>query len=209
MSQKKKGDGVEDEIVYFLRNYVNGKTLYTDEITFTEDNGRLLGTYSDQKSLSNMFFSKTKYTMDKFIVSKEKIVDTETGEIVNVENSSSLYRYSITKRQSTGEWTGIMTHIASSSGPVPAESTVWITYDLRFKKNEFSWIEDQMLYMDRISIGGKCKPMAYRAKCRLYLTNEGLVYEYVPEFFDVDPETRKRTPADSKFPIFVSKERRM
>jgi len=209
MSPKKKGDDVVDEIIEFLRKNVNGKTLYTDEVTYSNDNGRLLGTYSDQKSLSNMFFSKTKYTMDKFIVSKEKVIDTETGEILKDERSSSLYRYSLTRRQSTGEVTGIMTHIASSSGWVPAESTVWITYDLKYKKNEFSWIEDQMLYMDRISIGGKYKPVSYRAKCRLFLTDEGLVYEYVPEFFDIDPETRKRTPSASTFPLFISRERRI
>ena len=209
MSPKKKDESVVDEIVDFLRKHVNGKTLYTDEITYSTENGRFVGTYSDQKSLSNMHFSETKYTMDKFIVSKEKVIDTETGEIVKDEYSSSLYKYSISKRQSTGEVTGIMTHIASSSGPVPADSTVWITYDLRYKKNEFTWIEEQMLYMDRISTDGRYRPAAYKAKCRLFLTDEGLVYEFVPEFFDVDPATQKRTPSDSKYPKFVSVERRV
>ena len=209
MSPRNKTVDVADEIVEFLRRHVNGKTLYTDEITYTSENGRFRGTYSDQKSLSNMHFSKTKYTMDKFIVSKERMVDTKTGDIVREEYCSNLYRYSFSKRKSTGELTGIMTLIACSSGEVPAESTAWITYGVEYKKNEVGWIEEQMLYMDRITIDGKFKPMAYKAKCRLYLTDEGLVYEFAPEFFDVDPGTQKRTPSDSIFPIFVSKERRI
>jgi len=199
-----------DEIIGFLKKHVNGKTLYTDEITYSLENGRLRGTYSDQKSLSNMFFSKNRWTMDKFIVSKEKIIDTETGRVIKEEYSSSVYRYSIAKSLSTGELTGIMMLAASSlqSDPFPAESTAWIAYELRYKNEEFSWIEDQVLYRDQISFEGKYKPVAYRAECRLFLTGEGLVFEYEPVYFDVDPKTLKRTPSDSKFPRFVSKERR-
>jgi len=200
-----------DDLIEFLKKHVNGKTLYTDEISYTLEDGRILGTYSDQKSLSNMFFSKTRYAMDKFIVAKEKVVDTETGEVIREEYYSSLYRYGFARRQSTGDINGIMALIGSSllNDPAQAMTHVWLTYDVKYKKNDVSWVEDEMLYRDRLLPGGIYEPVAYKARCRLYLTNNGLVYEYLPEFFKVDPVTLERTPDDSKFPLFVSKERRL
>ena len=200
-----------DEIVNFLRKYVNGKTLYTDEITYSLENGRLRGTYSDQISFSNMFFSKTRFTLDKFIVSKEKQIDDKTGEIVKEENSSCLYRYSLAKRQNTEEVTGIMTLAASSlmSGPIQTESNAWAVYDLKIKNNEFSWTEEQMLNRDLVGGDWKFRQVANRAKCRIFLTKEGLIYEFEPEFFDFDMVARERTPSASGRPVFVSKERRI
>jgi len=200
-----------EEIVEFLRNHVNGRTLYTDETSYRFENGRLLGTYSDQKTLSGMFFSDSRYIMDKFIVSRDKITDTKTGKVLKDEYSSSLYRYSLAKRKSTGEVTGVMIFLSSSlmTDSVPSESTVWNTYGLRFKDNVFCWIEDQTLYRDYLNADGKYRPVAYKAKCRLSLTDKGLVYEFKPEFFYVDPVTLERTPSASEYPVFVSKERRL
>jgi len=71
-----------EKIVEFLRKNVNGKTLYTDELTYYLENKKLRGTYSDQISFSNMFFSKVRFTLDMFVVSREKITETYTGHVL-------------------------------------------------------------------------------------------------------------------------------
>jgi len=199
-----------EKIVSFLRNNVNGRTLYTDERTYRFENGGLVGTYSDQVSFSNMFFSKVRFTMDTFIVSKEMIMEADTGkEILNVY-SSALYRYSLAMRRSTGDATGTRTFIASSlmSDPIPAESTVSGIYNMRLENNELSWIDDQMMYRDQIVAEGSFIPIAFMEKCRFFVTDEGLTYEREVECFEVDPKTMKRIRSIAKFPLFISKERR-
>jgi len=211
MPPRKKDVNLLDVIVEFLKKNVNGKTLYTDEISYTLENGRLSVTYSDQISLSNMFFSKVRCTMDMFVVSKERIADTETGKIVSDKYTSSLYRRSFAYRRSTGNVSGVLIHLSSSdmSGPVPEESTVSITYRAKFEKNGFSWIEDQMSYRDMFCADGGYRPVAFRTKCRLFLEDGVLVYEHEPECFEVNAETLARTPSDEKYPMLISKERRM
>lgn len=200
-----------EKIVDFLRNNVNGKTLYTEESTYHLEGGKLTGTYSDQVSFSNMFFSKARFTMDMFIVSKEEIADARTGKEIQSVRSSSLFRYSVAKRQSTGDATGTMMFFASSlmSGPIPAESTASGIYDMKLENNELSWIDDQVLYKDQLGAEGVFKPVAFRKRCRFFIEENGLVYERMAECFNVDPKMMKRTPSEAVYPTFVSKERKV
>ncbi|MCL2296498.1 MAG: hypothetical protein FWC29_05420 [Methanomassiliicoccaceae archaeon] len=198
-----------EKIVSFLRKNVNGKTLYTDEKIYRLDDGRLEGTYSDQISFSNMFFSKVRFTLDMFVVSKEKIVEINTGNEVQNVYSSSLFKYSLAKRQSTGDVTGTMMFVSSSlmSGSIPAESTVSGIYDMKLENNTLSWIDDQMLYRDQPTAAGTFRPVSFREKCRFYIDESGLIYERNIECFNVDPKTMKRTPSKAEYPLFVSRER--
>lgn len=199
-----------EKIIDFLRSNVNGKTLYTEERTYHLGGGKLRGTYSDQISFSNMFFSKVRFTIDMFVVSKEMIIDTSTGDEIQDVYSSSLFRYSLAKRLSTGSATGVMTFVASSllSDPVPMESTVSSIYDMKLEDGELSWIDDQMLYRDQPGTDGTFRPVAFKEGCRLFMERGRLVYERKIECFDVDPQTMKRMPSEAEYPIFISKERR-
>ena len=200
-----------EKIVEFLRKNVNGKTLYTDELTYYLENKKLRGTYSDQISFSNMFFSKVRFTLDMFVVSREKITETYTGHVLRDIYSSSLYRYSIAVRRSTGDITGTLTFVASSliSEPIPAESVVSGIYDMRLEDDELSWTDDQMLYRDQLCADGLYKPIAFRSRCKLFIDRGKLIYERSQECFDVNPHTMQRMPSDSEYPVFVSKERKV
>ena len=200
-----------EKIVEFLRKNVNGKTLYTDEMTYYLENRKVRCAYSDQISFSNMFFSKVRFTMDMFVVSREKMAETYTGHVIRDIYSSSLYRYSLAKRLSTGGATGTVTLVASSlmSDPVPAESIVSGIYGMELGDNELRWVDEQMLYRDQLSADGSYRPVAFRSNCRFLIEGGRLVYECKKECFDVDPRTMERTPSDSEYPLFVSKERRM
>lgn len=66
-----------------------------------------------------------------------------------------------------------------------------------------------MLYKDQLTVGGAFKPVAFKAECRFCAGREGLVYEHKEERYDVDPDTMKRTPSNSIYPLFISKERRV
>jgi hypothetical protein len=200
-----------EEIIDFLRKNVNGKTLYTDEISYSLENKKFRAIYSDQISFSNMYFSKVRFKMDMFVVSREKIVEAGTGNVIREAYSSTLFRYSIAARKSTGNATGTLTFVASSllSDSVPSDSIVSGIYDMKLENNELSWTDEQMLYRDLLDPEGKFKPVAFKLKCKFQIEKGKLVYKRETECFDINPSTMERKPSESKYPLFVSKERKV
>lgn len=200
-----------ETLIEFFRKNVNGKTLYTDTLTYSLDGGRLKCIYSDQISFSNMFFFKTRCTIDMFIISKEKIIDTKEEEEVSDSYSSSLFRYSLAERLSTGEITGTLSFVTSSlvNDPVPMESVASGIYGMSLKNNELKWIDDQILYRDGASYDGKNKPISFKSNNKFFFEDGKLVYEREIKCFDVNPKTLEKVQSDSYFPIFVSRERRV
>lgn len=199
-----------EEILDFLRNNVDGKTLYTDELTYQLDDGRLIGRYSDQMSFCNLRYSNSRFSMDLFAVSSEMIKERSTDKMIKDLTSSSMFTYNLSKRQSTGKVTGTMFFVSSSilSGPVPAESTASGIYNVVLNNNELSWTEDQMLYRDQPGTDGKMRAITFKAQCRFYVEEGSLNYEHKVECFNVDPDTMERTPSDAKYPVYTSKERK-
>lgn len=198
-----------EEILDFLKRNVDGRTLYTDELTYQLDDGKLIGRYSDQMSFCNLRYSNTRLSMDLFAVSNETIKDTMSEKVLKDFTSSSMFTYNLSKRQSTGKVTGTMFFVSSSilSGPVPAESTASGIYNVVANNNELRWTEDQMLYRDQPGADGNFRSITFKAQCRFYMEDERLHYEHHVECFNVDPETMERTPSDAKYPVYLSKER--
>ena len=61
------------EIINFIEENVNGKTLFTKELVYELEDGTLQGVYSDQISFSNFKYSQSGFQIDMFIISNEKI----------------------------------------------------------------------------------------------------------------------------------------
>ncbi len=61
------------DILAFLEENVDGKTLFTKELVYKLESDALQGVYSDQISFSNLKYSQSGFQLDMFIVSNEKI----------------------------------------------------------------------------------------------------------------------------------------
>jgi hypothetical protein len=87
------------------------------------------------------------------------------------------------------------------------EGIAYGVYDLQFEKSQLSWKEQQMLYRDMPADNDNYRPVAFDAKVRFYLENEKLRFEYIPAYYDFEPEELTRTLSKDQYPAFVTKER--
>jgi hypothetical protein len=199
------------DIVDFLRRDIMGKTLYTDELTYSLEGGLLEGVYSDQMSFTNLMASPTGMKFDLFVVSNEKIYevggDDRRARLRKDFSGSSHFRYELAKRQSTGRVVGFMRFVSASFDAVPAEAMASSVLGMRLDGGELSWREKEVVYRDQPGVNGATRSVAFEAKCRFFVQDGKARYEYDGASFDVDPDTLARTPSSAACPKFLSRER--
>lgn len=196
------------EIISFVEEKIDGKTLHTEELVYELEAGALQGVYSDQISFSNLKYSQSGFQFDMFIVSNEKIYELdEAGERTSLRkdfSSVSLFRYELAKRKSSGKITGLFRFISASGKAVPAEAIVSGIYDVVLEEDVLRLKEDQMLYRDQPIQGADYKAVAFKADHRFYCKDGLLHYEYNGQSFDMNLETMERKASADVFPSFVS-----
>lgn len=206
-----------EEILRFLRENVDGRTLHTDEMEYALEGGALRGVYSDQISFSGLRSWDTGLTLDMFIVSNEKIYEAAgsaqglalgaaLGELRRDESAVSLFRYELARRRSTGALTGHFRFISASGKAVAAEAIVSAIYNVRLEGGALLLREEQALYRDQHAAEG-WRPVAFCADQRFHMENGKLRFEYEAESWDVDPRSLARSPSGDAFPAFRSAER--
>lgn len=198
-------------VVAFLEENVNGRTLYTDALIYTLEDGALQGVYADQISFSNLKYSQTGCQLDMFIVSNEKIYQlgkAEKDKTLRKDFSSvSLFRFELAARKSAAQITGFFRFVSASGKNVPAEAIVSGIYDVHIKSNMLSLKENQCLYRDQPIADGEYKPVAFESVHTFTLIKNKLHYKYDGESFDVNPATMERQISGDAFPPFVSIEK--
>lgn len=198
-------------LVKYLRDNIMGKTLYTDELTYTLEEGALEGVYSDQMSFTNLLSSPTGLRFDLFVVSREKVfvvgADKRRGELRKDYSGASHFHYELARRKSTGGITGFMRYVAASFDSVPAEAMASAVFDFQLKDGSVTWEEKEVIYRDMPGIGDSVKPASFEAKCRFYCEDGKARYEYNGVCLDVNPDDGTRSPSSAVIPAFVSKER--
>ena len=60
-----------EEILAFIDENIDGRTLFTKELTYELEGGALQGVYSDQMSFSNLKHSRSGFQLDMLIVSND------------------------------------------------------------------------------------------------------------------------------------------
>lgn len=199
------------EIIDFLENQVNGKTLCTKELTYELEQGSLQGIYSDQISFSNLKYSQTGFQLDMFIVSNEKIYlvgqNKEREELRKDFSSVSLFRFELAKRKSTEKVTGLFRFISASLKDVPAEAVVSSIYDISLDNGLLRFKEEQALYRDHPTKDGGYRPVAFQAEHHLFVKNGKLHYEYNGKCLDVDASTLCLNESGDSYPSFISVEK--
>ena len=68
-------------------------------------------------------------------------------------------------------------------------------YDLQRENRQLSWKEQQLLYRDMPADNENYLPVAFDTKIRFYLENKKLGFEYIPAYYDFEPEKLTRTLA--------------
>ena len=195
---------------FFIRN-VQGKVLFTDELSYSLEDGKLEGIYSDRMIFTGLWSSETMLGFDMTNITDEKVYETDRrerlGEPVKNLTGTGTYRYELAMRRSTGELTGYMRHVATTVPDHFMEAVVYGVYGVKFDGVELKWKERQLLYRDAPAADGKFRPVAFDASIRLYLEKGKLIFEYLPEYFDYDPLTGSRTFSADSFPPFIGREK--
>lgn len=197
-------------ITDFLHERIMGRTLYTDELIYSLENGALEGVYADQMTFSNLLHSPTGLRFDLFVVSRERLYETDgNGGRAGLRkdfSAASLFHYELARRRSTGAITGFMRFVSSSLSAVPAEAMASSVLDFRLEDDAVLWSEKEIIYRDQPGPGDTHRPVAFEARCRLFTEGDKARYEYDGVCLDVNPADHSRTPSASAIPKFLSRE---
>lgn len=200
-----------EKVIPYLKDNIFGKTLYTDELTYTLDNNTLEGVYSDQIIFSNPVKSDYGFNFDMFLIVNEIVYELDDNkQRTNIRSNHtgiSVFRYELAKRKSTGEITGIFRLITTTNKNQTAQAIVSGVFGFELKDNELLWTEEQVLYRDQSGSGDKYHPVAFNSKNRFYYEKGKVVFEYDGTCYDVETTTFSRILSKDILPRFVAKER--
>lgn len=200
-----------ENIISFIEENVNGKTLFTKELVYKLENGALEGVYSDQISFSNLKYSQSGFQLDMFIVSNEKIwlmgQEGQREKLRKDFSAVSLFRFELAKRKSAEAITGSFRLISASGKNTAAEAIVSGIYGVCLENDVLKFYEDQALYRDQPIQNEQFKAVAFQSQHSFYCQNGKLHYEYDGKCFDVDTKTMQRVSSSDKFPKFISIEK--
>lgn len=201
---------MKEKVITYLKEKVLGKILRTDDVAYFLDEGKLKDVYSDQIMFSDLQFSENGVQFNMTTIAKEEVYYLdEKGECIGIKKDytgTSVFRYELAKRKSTNELTGYMRLISTTTVAPEMEAVVQGIYDVRLENNELKWKEQQLLYRDMPSTEGSFRPVAFDAEARFFIENGKLRFEYIPSYYDVNPESMKRQLSADRLPSFVSKE---
>lgn len=174
------------------------------------EEGKLEGVYSDEMFFSNLVLSENGFKFDMTTTTHEKIYvldsNKKRGAVKKDFNGVSVFRYELAERKSTSRTTGIMRLVSSTVHEHTMEGIVYGVYDLQLENSQLCWQEQQMLYRDMPADKDKYRPVAFDAKIRFYLENGKLRFEYIPAYYDFNPDKLEKTLSKDQYPSFVTKE---
>ncbi|TCL70703.1 hypothetical protein EDC14_100920 [Hydrogenispora ethanolica] len=200
----------EQEIAVFLKTRVIGKTLATEPLVYSLENGRLEGVYSDQMIFGGLYTSEAGFYFDLSVIAKETVyelgADGSRAGVNRDYNGVSVFRYEMAERRSTSEITGIMRLISSTVKDHTVAAMAYGLHRVRLSAAELCWEEKQLLYRDMTANEGGYRPVALDSTARFFLKDARLHFEFIPTVFDIDPATLERTEAQDKWPSFIAKE---
>ncbi|NIG54605.1 hypothetical protein [Chitinophaga sp. Cy-1792] len=194
----------------FIREHVLGKVMQTPALSYDLEKGGLRGIYSDRMLFSDLSETEDGIQFHMTTVTTEKVYevspDGSEGLLQKDFTGTSVYRYELAIRKSSGEMTGFMHLLSSTVAGHTMEAVVYGVYNIFVSEDEVSWREEQLLYRDMPAGDGRYRAVAFDATARWYLEKGKLRFEYIPSYYDYNPETRTRKLSADKYPPFVSKE---
>ena len=202
---------MKDEIIQFLKENIIGKNLFTDDVVYQLDNGKLEGVYSDKIVFSDLAKTENGFGFNMTTVTHELIYNINgKGSRMTIAKDytgTSVFRYELAMRKSTNQMTGYMRCISTTVQNQTMEAVVCGIFDVNFDGKELKWQENQLLYRDNPIGDDNYKPVAFDAKVRFHLDKGKAVFEYLPTLWDVNPDTLAKSLSKDDYPAYISKER--
>ena len=202
---------MKKEIVDFLKNNALGIQLFTDEVIYTLEEGKLEGVYSDRMIFSDLTESDNGFQFNMTTVTEEKVYMKDASgnrrEMIKDFTGTGVFHYELAFRRSTSEFTGYVRLLSSSTKDHTMEAVVYGVHDVEFENGELRWKEKQLMYRDMPTGKDEYRPVAFDAKVRFYMENSKVRFEYMPIYWDVDTKVMKKSLSKDQYPPFVAKEK--
>lgn len=202
---------MKDRIIYFLEEYVLGRNLFTEEVIYKLDDGKLEGVYSDQMTFSDLVKTENGFKLNLTTITKEIVYNLdqegERNSIAKNFTGTSVFGYEFAQRKSTKQITGYMRCVSTTVQNQTMEAVVNGIFDVILDNNQLRWQERQLLYRDNPVGEGEYKAVSFHSKNRFYVENGKLIFEFIPTLWDVNTDTLELSLAKDDYPPYVSKER--
>lgn len=202
---------MKEEIIRFFEKHIIGKTLNTDEVIYKQNDDTLEGVYSDKMIFSDLMTTTNGFGFHMTTITHETLYQLDVNdirtEIIKDFTGTSVFRYELALRKSTSQITGYMRCISTTVKDQMMEAVVYGVFDVKLKGNELTWKECQLLYRDTPVGEGKYKPVAFDSNIRFYQENNKTIFEYIPIYWDMNPETMEKVLSEDNYPLFISREK--
>jgi hypothetical protein len=189
---------------------VIGKTIATPKTTFKWDGGKAEGELEDHYVYHNLSETAHGFRFDVTTVTNATLYDLDKdGRRIlpgRAWSGAAVSRYEIGERASTGKLTGFSQILSTTIKDSRPTGTVLVVTGMRLSDGKLAMTAMRPGYSDAPAAGGKYKPISSDVKATLWLEDGKLRAEEEFTYFDVDPDTLKRSPSPQKPVTLVSKE---
>ena len=180
---------MKDGIILFLKENIIGRNLFTEDVVYKLENGKLEGVYSDRMIFSDLVQTENGFKFNMTTITHELIYNVDNKDnrttVAKDYTGTSVFCYELAMRKSTGQLTGYMRCISTTVKNQTMEAVVCGIFDVNFDGKELKWQENQLLYRDSPIGDGNYKPAAFDAKVRFHLDKGKAVFEYLPTLWDL------------------------
>lgn len=192
----------------FLRGHVIGKTVGSPETVIKYAGDKVEGVWSGTDSYTNLVETADGIQFDMVTMYKLTNYDLDReGKPVKPgrkEDATSLTRYDLTQRKSTGKLVGTARILSSTHKTFTAGQTVAVL--MAVEETGLTTTEYTLFYEDFFATKGAWKAGAAETKVRFFLDEGKLVVQGESLQFDVDPKTLKKARTDDPVMKWTSKQ---
>ena len=190
-----------------MKENIIGRNLFTEDVVYKLENGKLEGVYSDRMIFSDLVQTENGFKFNMTTITHELIYNVDNKDnrttVAKDYTGTSVFCYELAMRKSTGQLTGYMRCISTTVKNQTMEAVVCGIFDVNFDGKELKWQENQLLYRDSPIGDGNYKPAAFDAKVRFHLDKGKAVFEYLPTLWDVNPDTLVKSLSKDDYPISI------
>ena len=137
---------MKDGIILFLKENIIGKNLFTEDVVYKLENGKLEGVYSDRMIFSDLVQS---FKFNMTTITHELIYNVDNKDnrttVAKDYTGTSVFCYELAMRKSTGQLTGYMRCISTTVKNQTMEAVVCGIFDVNFDGKELKWQDPDTL----------------------------------------------------------------
>ena len=109
---------MKDGIILFLKENIIGRNLFTEDVVYKLENGKLEGVYSDRMIFSDLVQTENGFKFNMTTITHELIYNVDNKDnrttVAKDYTGTSVFCYELAMRKSTGQLTGFMRYISTT-----------------------------------------------------------------------------------------------